>query len=143
MFFFGQVLGYVGDFVNQYAAARAFAEGLLPEPPLLRALADPQRRKPTGYERRAVSAAVPLNDLQASVLGDLSTNLEGIQGPPGTGKSTIIFHLVNSFLPLGEVALATCIQNKAVDAIAEKFAASGEIPFFARTGVALRGACAK
>lgn len=35
-----------------------------------------------------------------------------LQGPPGTGKSTVIFHIINSYLPQREVALATCVQNK-------------------------------
>lgn len=47
------------------------------------------------------------------------------------GKSTVIFHIIASFLPSTEVTLATCVQNKAVDAIAEKLAAcNGRVPFF-------------
>lgn len=53
-----------------------------------------------------------------------------LQGPPGTGKSTVIYHIVRSYLPSGSVALATCVQNKAVDAIAEKLATSADVPFF-------------
>jgi len=124
------VFGYVGDYVNQYAAACAFAEGRLPTPTLLFAIADPTMRRPSrGFESREISANVPLNDRQGEVIRALSSNLEGIQGPPGTGKSTVIFHLVNSILPVNDVTLATCVQNKAVDAIAEKFAAVQKIPF--------------
>jgi nucleoside-triphosphatase THEP1 len=39
-------------------------------------------------------------------------------GPPGSGKSTVIAHIISSCLPDGDVTLATCVQNKAVDAIA-------------------------
>jgi hypothetical protein len=37
--------------------------------------------------------------------------------------------IINSYLPAGQVTLATCVQNKAVDAIAEKLAAAA-LPFF-------------
>ena len=127
------VLGYIGDYVYQHAAARAFEEGTLPAPMLLHHVADPTKRRDSaayGSELREVSPAVPLNDRQRAAIREFKTSLEGIQGPPGTGKSTLIFHLVNSRLPPDDVALATCVQNKAVDAIAEKFATVGEIPFF-------------
>jgi hypothetical protein len=51
-----------------------------------------------------------------------------MQGPPGTGKSTTIFHTITSRLDKGTVTLATCVQNKAVDAIAEKL--GDRVPFF-------------
>ncbi|KAJ1442997.1 hypothetical protein B484DRAFT_38313 [Ochromonadaceae sp. CCMP2298] len=50
-------------------------------------------------------------------------------GPPGTGKSTLVYHIDNSFLGKNTISLATCVQNKAVDAIAEKLA-TGQIGFF-------------
>lgn len=55
-----------------------------------------------------------------------------LQGPPGTGKSTVIAHIVSSCLHDGDVTLATCVQNKAVDAIAEKLGSlpKGQLPFF-------------
>lgn len=40
-----------------------------------------------------------------------------MQGPPGTGKSTTIYHIISTYVPRGAVVLATCVQNKAVDAI--------------------------
>lgn len=36
----------------------------------------------------------------------------------------------HSYVPVGDIVLATCVQNKAVDAIAEKFAVEKDIPFF-------------
>jgi hypothetical protein len=51
----------------------------------------------------------------------LAYTVEGIQGPPGTGKSSTIFHIVNSAMPAGMVAIITCVQNRAVDALACKF----------------------
>lgn len=48
----------------------------------------------------------------------------------GTGKSTVIYHIIRSFLPPNEVTLACCVQNKAVDSIAEKLVKCRDIPFF-------------
>lgn len=44
----------------------------------------------------------------------------------------MIAHIVSSCLPHGDVTLATCVQNKAVNAIAEKlgFFPKGHLPFF-------------
>ncbi len=48
-----------------------------------------------------------------------------------SGKSTTIFHIVQSRLPAGSVALVTCVQNKAVDSLAEKLASTVlTCPFF-------------
>jgi len=44
-----------------------------------------------------------------------------IQGPPGTGKSTTIYHILDQYVPLNKCALVSCVSNKAIDAIAEKF----------------------
>jgi uncharacterized protein YjfI (DUF2170 family) len=65
-------------------------------------------------------------------LSGLSQSIEGIQGPPGTGKSTSIALLARYFIPLNEIILATCVQNKAVDSIAEKLGSLcvGDLPFF-------------
>lgn len=42
----------------------------------------------------------------------------------------MIFHIIASFLPADSVTLATCVQNKAVDAIADKLAmCQGRVPF--------------
>ena len=65
--------------------------------------------------------------MQRGVVAGLVHAVEGVQGPPGTGKSTTIFHIIRTKLAAGEVALATCVQNKAVDAIADKLA--GRLPF--------------
>ncbi len=47
------------------------------------------------------------------------------------GKSTTIFHIIQSRLPAGTVALVTCVQNKAVDSLAEKLASTvHNCPFF-------------
>ena len=92
------------------------------------------------------SSPVPINSGQLEVLNSLRHDIEFIQGPPGTGKkehchvkhtlsdtlshtylpvclgkSTTIFHLINTFVGPAECALVSCVSNKAIDAIAEKF----------------------
>ena len=122
-------LGYTGDAINEVAACDKFLSGH-PMPRILMSIADPTCRSAASYRAGApISSAVPLNDGQRSVLEGMRFDLEGVQGPPGTGKSTLIFHLISSFLPPHGIALATCVQNKAVDAISEKLA-SGGLPFF-------------
>ena len=57
---------------------------------------------------------------------DLSFKFDA--APLRKGKSTLIYHLISKYLPAGDVCLATCVQNKAVDAIADKLA-SAKLPF--------------
>ena len=127
------VLGYAGTFLNEYSACKHL-RGLPTgeQPQLLRAVADPIQRTPARFNTAATvgDTVVPINARQREVLDSLVHNIEGIQGPPGTGKSTVIWHVVHSYLPENGVALATCVQNKAVDAIAEKLSSSATIPFF-------------
>jgi hypothetical protein len=94
-------------------------------PPILRDIALlGSSRTPYAFDKRPFSGSVPSNALQRqSVLG-LAHTVEGIQGPPGTGKSSTIFHIVNSAMPAGMVAVITCVQNRAVDALACKFQSS-------------------
>lgn len=116
------LVGYVKPFVYEYAAIVNFLEGTIP--PILRDIASLTCRTPFGYDKRPFSDKVASNALQQrSVLG-LAYTVEGIQGPPGTGKSSTIFHIVNSAMPAGMVAIVTCVQNRAVDALACKFQSS-------------------
>jgi len=97
----------------------------------MHSIVDPRNRRRVEYGKDIpLSDSVPINNRQLSILNNLQYDIEAIQGPPGTGKSTTIYHIVNSFLPEGSVTLATCVQNKAVDAIAEKFAKVNNIIFF-------------
>lgn len=124
-------LGYIGDFINELSAAKQLAKSAAPR--LLTSIANPRLRQKVCYEDLGlykVADSVPINDQQLRVLQGLSYDIECIQGPPGTGKSTIIYHIIRSFLPTEGVALATCVQNKAVDAIADKLARSRDVPFF-------------
>eukprot|EP00043_Microstomoeca_roanoka_P016270 m.165419 g.165419 ORF g.165419 m.165419 type:complete len:791 (-) comp16424_c0_seq1:136-2508(-) len=122
-------LGYVGDVINKLDACNDMLRQS-PKHPLLQAIADPTLRAQALYCDRPISPAVPINEGQQKALQNLKYNIEGIQGPPGTGKSTLIFHIMNSALSSDDVTLATCVQNKAVDAITEKLAKSKQIPFF-------------
>lgn len=71
---------------------------------------------------------LPINQGQQRVLDYLAYNVEGIQGPPGTGKSTMIAWLFHA-LPPNAAALVTCVQNRAVDAVADKLARANTTAF--------------
>mmetsp|Transcript_35521 Transcript_35521/g.78845 ORF Transcript_35521/g.78845 Transcript_35521/m.78845 type:complete len:406 (+) Transcript_35521:80-1297(+) len=123
-------LGYIGDAMSEYKCCSALLD--LPaeqRPILLSSLCQPDRRRRVAYCRDPISPDVPLDPVQLSALEGMKFDIEGIQGPPGTGKSTLVYHIVNSFLGKNTISLATCVQNKAVDAIAEKLA-TGQIGFF-------------
>ena len=68
--------------------------------------------------------ACELNPSQHRALAGLKHNLELISGPPGTGKSTTILALVKECTPNGEQVILTAVQNRAIEALTEKFAAS-------------------
>ena len=151
-------LGYIGDFLDEHSAciaAQRQAEAGDAHP-LLVAVADPRRRRlstwhsdPAQLEATCAGAGVgtiAINAEQRSAVAGLKYELEGIQGPPGTGKSTTIRWIIQTRLAPGDVALATCVQNKAVGAIAEKLAdagTSGLIPFFVNGNVKLLDPVAK
>eukprot|EP00039_Didymoeca_costata_P019562 m.338028 g.338028 ORF g.338028 m.338028 type:complete len:751 (-) comp18294_c0_seq1:152-2404(-) len=132
--------GYIGDSLAKHNACVELLR-LLKNPDddvtaskkllLLKCLANPKERVETTYAPMPDvigGEKVPINTTQYNVLKGLRYNIEAIQGPPGTGKSTTIFHLVSSRLPEDEVALVTCVQNKAVEAVVEKLA--GNVVFY-------------
>ena len=123
--------GYIGDMLREFSTCCGFLSGDCPIPPIMAAIANPNRRSAAVYMHGPISDLVPINDRQLSTLNALQYEIEGIQGPPGTGKSTTIFHITNSFSASDQCVLAVCVQNKAVDAIAEKMCQSAvEVPFF-------------
>lgn len=111
-------LGYIGSFIKELAACRKLLSAPeLQMKPLVLAAADPSLRMRVPYyatipnEKDLVAKnTVPVNQGQAAALRGLAFNFEGIQGPPGTGKSTMIYHIISAALPIGTVALATCVQ---------------------------------
>eukprot|EP00596_Hydrurales_sp_CCMP1899_P000566 CAMPEP_0119052944 /NCGR_PEP_ID=MMETSP1177-20130426/74074_1 /TAXON_ID=2985 /ORGANISM="Ochromonas sp, Strain CCMP1899" /LENGTH=563 /DNA_ID=CAMNT_0007032693 /DNA_START=27 /DNA_END=1719 /DNA_ORIENTATION=+ len=128
--------GYIGDSISEYKACFTLLS-LKPFSALLIATADPSKRKSVNFltPTRAeinLGQKIPINDGQFAILSGLSQSIEGIQGPPGTGKSTSIALLARHFIPRNEIILATCVQNKAVDSIAEKLGSLrvGDLPFF-------------
>ena len=127
------LMGYVKPYVKEYSAILKYIRGRVPCCKVLKDVASPIHRSAFKYSRNAFYAGVPYNPLQGQCILELAYTLEGIQGPPGTGKSTTIFHIVNSAIPSKtHAAIVTCVQNKAVDAIAEKFAANNaSLPFLA------------
>ena len=127
------ILGYVRPYVKEYCAILRYIRGLDTPCQLLKDIACPKNRTAFSFSKRPLSHTVPYNLLQAQCISGLSSTVEGIQGPPGTGKSTTIFHVVNTAMPPEQfVAIVTCVQNKAVDALAEKFGANiAVLPFIA------------
>jgi hypothetical protein len=116
------LIGYVKPFIAEYVAiVKYLSEGV---PSILRDIVSPSMRNPLEFDSRPFSDAVASNVLQTKSVRGLQFTVEGIQGPPGTGKSSTIFHIVNSAMPLGMDAIVTCVQNRAVDALACKFQSS-------------------
>jgi hypothetical protein len=124
-------MGYIGDFVNENNKCQDLLKIKSHErPSILQSIADPSQRQLVPYCSSDINKKVPINNVQLQALKSMKYDVEGIQGPPGTGKSTMIYHVVNSFLGPQAISLATCVQNKAVDAIAEKLASANNIGFF-------------
>jgi hypothetical protein len=119
------LVGYVKPYVYEYAAIVGYINSGATVPSILKDIALlGSQRTPFPYERRPFSDAVASNALQRQGVLGLAHTVEGIQGPPGTGKSSTIFHIVHSAMPSGMVAIITCVQNRAVDALACKFQSS-------------------
>lgn len=116
------LVGYVKPYIYEYAAIANYLDGGVAVPPVLQDIAQlGVRRTAYTYEQRPFSGSIASNALQRQSVTGLAHTVEGIQGPPGTGKSSTIFHIVNSAVPAGVVAVVTCVQNRAVDALACKF----------------------
>ena len=120
--------GYVGDFTSALTDAYRFAGQT--DTPLLWALRPGGHRAVVSWERpleldepRSWTRCT-LNPPQHSALAGLERNLELISGPPGTGKSTTILYLVKECTPPEEPVILTAVQNRAIEALIEKFVAS-------------------
>lgn len=125
------ILGYIRPYIRDLEAIAALSASKAA--PILQDIASPGESRTAFdfHEPRAFSNTVPSNPLQRSIIEALGTTIECIQGPPGTGKSTTIFHILSTRLPDQHTAIVTCIQNKAVDSIAEKLAPIvAELPFY-------------
>ncbi len=135
---FFHVVGYVKPYFEELMAVnelqlklrtRSREDGMLS---MLSMLANPMTRGEfmfnSGGGTELSDDKVPMNELQRTIIGGLGKKIECIQGPPGTGKSTTIFHIVQGAIPAGYHAIVTCVQNKALDSIAEKLGPTG-IPF--------------
>ena len=119
------VVGLVRPYVRDLEAVASLKEK---GTPLLSQVASPASRARFAFAAAGLfSDRVPINPHQRSVISAMANSIECIQGPPGTGKSTTIFHILNTALPPSFVAIVTCVQNKAIDAVAEKL--SGNIEF--------------
>jgi hypothetical protein len=131
--------GFIGDSINELRACTELREDYSSycDFDILESVADPSKRGDAAFVRASAESLrrpgiSPANAGQANAIQSLQRSVEGIQGPPGTGKSTVIAHILRSSTPEDEVSLVTCVQNKAVDAIAEKLRSieKGVLPFF-------------
>jgi len=143
------LMGYVKPYFTDLSAIvqlqKGVAEKNLPNDQLLmlKQVAAPELRVPFAFATdRRFSDAVPSNEMQRTVIRSLSNGIECIQGPPGTGKSTTIFHILQSLLPSDKKAIVTCVQNKAIDSIAEKLGTT-DLPFIVLGNQDRLGDCAK
>ena len=119
-----RIIGFVRPYVKDLDAIATLSVSN----PLLAQVASPVSRARFAFSSVGqFSDRIPSNTRQRSVISAMATSIECIQGPPGTGKSTTIFHILNTALPPWYVAIVTCVQNKAIDAVAEKL--SGNIEF--------------
>lgn len=112
---------YVGSFVRDLTGLESLRRGEARSERVLCALADPQNRAFAGFSAGAMCPRVPYCSQQRAIVAGLAHCVEAVQGPPGTGKSTLIYHIVSSLLPPCEVALLVAVQNRAIDALVERF----------------------
>lgn len=120
------VIGYAGSYVNELAAVLEMMESPVP---ILKSIADPRKRRVVAMPMGSLDLSENLNAEQHAAICGLRYDVEGIQGPPGTGKSTTIDSIIRRRMQPLTCALVTCVQNKAVDSVAEKLA-KGKTPFF-------------
>lgn len=143
---FFHVVGYVQPYFAELSAIKELESKLRTQQDgtsLLSMLAAPATRGEFSYNQdKTFSELVPSNELQRTIIENLRHKIECIQGPPGTGKSTTIFHIVQSAVPAGYHAIVTCVQNKAVDSIAEKLGPTG-MPFIVYGNPSRLGDCSK
>ena len=143
---FFHVVGYVQPYFAELSAIRDFQIKLRTgKDPMLSVLAAPGTRGEFMYKGEDGGYStdmVPINELQRTIIGGMGCKIECIQGPPGTGKSTTIFHVVKSAIPSGYHAIVTCVQNKALDSIAEKLGPTG-MPFIVYGNPSRLGDCAE
>jgi hypothetical protein len=130
---FFHVLGYVKPYISELSAVQAFQKHPRQGGKMLAVLASPATRDKFAYNTVSTglhdfSSVVPSNELQRAIISGLDARIECIQGPPGTGKSTTIFHIMQSAIPSRYHCIITCVQNKALDSIAEKLGPTG-MPF--------------
>ncbi len=141
---FFHVVGFMHPYFAELGAIQGLAQQTRKNDVLL-AVADPCNRCPfafRGKEGCEFSEKVPINEPQRTIIEMMDRNFECIQGPPGTGKSTTIFHIVQTAVPTGYHAIITCVQNKALDSIAEKLSVT-DMRFIVYGNPSRLGDCAR
>ena len=105
-------------------------------PGIVKSIAQVRMRQALDFEQMqqhedlsaAASRAGSTNASQLDAISSIRFDVEGVQGPPGTGKSTMICTILEENLP-GKRTLVTCVQNKAVFAVADKLCAQSSLFF--------------
>ena len=127
-----QDLGYIGDILHLLAnVQQMLRSGKWPR--ITDALAAPQNRTllpatlskgRCSFRELQLLADGRAGEHHAMAIRSIEHNLSAIQGPPGTGKTTLIANMLEHALP-NLITLVTCVQNKALEPIAQKLAAKG------------------
>jgi hypothetical protein len=105
-------------------------------PGIVKSIAQVRMRQALDFEQMqqhgdlsaAASRAGSTNASQLDAISSIRFDVEGVQGPPGTGKSTMICTILEKILP-GKRTLVSCVQNKAVFAVADKLCAQSSLFF--------------
>jgi hypothetical protein len=109
-------------------------------PDIVKSIAQVRMRQALDFEQMqqhgdlstAASCAGSTNASQLDAISSIRFDVEGVQGPPGTGKSTMICTILENILEKnlpGKRTLVSCVQNKAVFAVADKICAQSSLFF--------------
>ena len=123
-------LGYIGNILDLLMTIQTQLRKAT-WPRISNALADPTRRAllpATLFKGRCALKDLQLpadakfcNEHQLKAMRSITHNVTAIQGPPGTGKTSLIANILEHGIPQ-LTTLVTCVQNKALEPIAQKLA---------------------
>jgi hypothetical protein len=124
-------VGYIGDLLGGSVAAQMIMfrhETADDWPEIIRCLAGFPVPDVEWCHPREILESPQVNEAQRQALQSLSKAVTLVRGPPGTGKSQTVVTLTLHSVPAGEAVCITAVQNRAIEAIADKFH-SENVPF--------------